>query len=195
MKRGGCNLTVVGAGLLAALAWTCGQAFAAEPSWPAGSYKYVVIDQDVRDVLTEFGQNINIPVKISDQVKGRIRGPLDVATAERFLKTICASHGLVWYFDGSVMHINVASEIETAFIDLRRLQPQELSDKLLKLGYADPRYPIKATTTADVVSVSGPPPYLALIRETVAAMVRSAPRPAREESVPDVPSVRVFRGG
>jgi type II secretory pathway component GspD/PulD (secretin) len=197
MMRRGFSLTLAVTGLLAAAApgWLSGQAQAAEPKWPAGAYKYVVIDQDIRDVLTEFGRNMNIPVKISDQVKGRIHGPLDITTAEQFLKNICASLGLVWYFDGSVMHVNVASEIETAFIDLGRLPPQELSDKLLKLGYADARYPLKTTTNADVVSVSGPPPYLSLVRQTVAAMLRSAPRPAREESVPDEPRVRVFRGG
>jgi type II secretory pathway component GspD/PulD (secretin) len=190
-------LTVAGVRFLSALAlaWPCGQAFAAEPNWPAGLYKYVVIDQDIRDLLVEFGRNIDIPVKMSDQVKGRIHGPFEITTAEQFLKNICASLGLIWYFDGSVMHINVAREIETAFIDLGRLPPNELSAKLVKLGYADPRYPIKTTASADVVSVSGPPPYLSLIRQTVAAMLRSAPRPAREENVPDEPRVRVFRGG
>jgi type III secretion protein C len=170
-------------------------ALAAEPNWPPGIYKYVVIDQDIRDVLIEFGRNLNIPVKLSDQIKGRIRGPLELMSAAEFLKTLCDGHGLVSYFDGAVLHISVASEIQTAFIDLGHLRPQELTDKLDKLGYSDVRYPIKATANADVIAVSGPPPYLALIQQTAAAMMRSAPRPAHEDGFKDEPRVRVFRGG
>jgi len=169
--------------------------FAGEPSWPTGVYKYVVIDQDIRDVLGEFGRNTNVPIKLSDQVKGRIRGPLEPGSAAAFLKTLCDGHGLVWYFDGAVLHVSAANEIQTAFIDLGPLRPQELTDKLAKLGYADIRYPIKATASADVVAVSGPPPYLALIQQTAAAMMRSMPRPAQEDGFKDEPKVRVFRGG
>jgi type III secretion protein C len=181
--------------VVVAVCWHQGAAFAGEPDWPAGIYKYVVIDQDIREVLVEFGRNTNLPIKLSDQVKGRIRGPLEPGSAPGFLKAVCDGHGLVWYFDGAVLHINAASEIQTGFIDLGSLHPQELTDKLAKLGYADARFPIKATANADVVAVAGPPPYLALIQQTAAAMMRSAPRPAREDGFKDEPKVRVFRGG
>ena len=47
---------------------------AADPKWPPGPYKYVVIEQDLKDALLEFGRNINVPVKVSDEVKGKLRG-------------------------------------------------------------------------------------------------------------------------
>src|SRR5262245_2477779 len=75
--------------------------FGKEPGWLAGPYTYVVLNQEVRQVLLEFGQNMNVPVKISDQVQRRkLRGPLTVMAAGEFLKTVCDSAGLVWYFDG-----------------------------------------------------------------------------------------------
>jgi type III secretion protein C len=171
---------------------TCSAA-SAEMKWPQGLYRYVVIDQDIKDVLIEFGSNINVPVRVSDAVTGHLRGPLPITTAEDFLKGLCESNGLVWYFDGSVLHISAAREIETVFIDIGRLRPKELSDKLLKLGIADSRYPVIATANADVLSVSGPPPYVSLVQRTAAAMVRAAvPRQAPSG---DEPRVRVFRGG
>jgi type II secretory pathway component GspD/PulD (secretin) len=187
-------LTLVGVRLtvIASLSLLSGSVASAEIKWRAGPYKYVVIDQDIKDVMIEFGSNINVPVRVSDQVTGHLRGPLPITTAEDFLKGLCESHGLVWYFDGSVLHISAAKEIETVFIDIGRLRPQELSDKLLKLGIADSRYPVIATANADVVSVSGPPPYVSLVQRTAAAMVRAAtPRQAPG----DEPRVRVFRGG
>ena len=49
---------------------------ALDPKWPPGPYKYVVIEQNLKDALIEFGRNINVPVKVSDEVKGKLRGDL-----------------------------------------------------------------------------------------------------------------------
>ena len=57
---------------------------AADPKWPPGPYKYVVIEQDLKDALLEFGRNINVAVKVSDEVKGRLRGDSGSGTAEEF---------------------------------------------------------------------------------------------------------------
>jgi type II secretory pathway component GspD/PulD (secretin) len=179
--------------IMVSLAWPPCSVASAEFKWPTGPYKYVVIDQDIKDVLIEFGSNVNVPIRVSDRVTGHLRGPLPVTTAEDFLKRLCESHGLVWYFDGSVLHISAAKEIETVFIDIGRLRPLELSEKLLKLGIADSRYPVIATANADVLSVSGPPPYVSLVQRTAAAMVRAAT--TRQTPAGDEPRVRVFRGG
>jgi type II secretory pathway component GspD/PulD (secretin) len=197
MLRGTRALIIVAASLVIGTAVSCDQAQATEPGWPKGPYKYVVIDQDIRDVLVEFEQNTKVAVslKMSDAVKGRVRGPLPIVTAEEFLnKTICESHGLVWYFDGKVLYINANSEIESSLIDIGRVRPQELVDSLVELGYADMRYSIQATA-AGLVRVTGPPPYLSLLRQTVAAMMRSPPPPPALDKVPDDPRVKVIRGG
>jgi type II secretory pathway component GspD/PulD (secretin) len=161
---------------------------AADPKWPPGPYKYVVIEQDLKDALLEFGRNINVPVKVSDEVKGKLRGDSGSGTAEEFFKRLVASHGLVWYFDGSVLHVNAASELRTEVIDLGRILPSDVVAKLAKLGIADPRFPIRTTPGASVVSISGPPPYIVLVRQTLAAMARQQVLP------PEDTRVRVFRG-
>ena len=88
-------------------------------------------------------------------------------SAEDFFKRLTAGHGLVWYFDGSVLHVNSASELRTEVIDLGRILPTDVVSKLTKLGIADPRYPIRTTPGSGVVSVSGPPPYIVLVRQTL----------------------------
>jgi type II secretory pathway component GspD/PulD (secretin) len=188
------SLLVVG-GIAATFACPRPSAFAAEPNWPAGPFRYLVIDQDTKDVLQEFGNITNIPVAVSDQVRGHVRGPLPITTAENFLKRICENQGLVWYFDGLKLYVSAASEIDSLMISLGPLRLQELSDRLEKLGIADPRYPLNATQKADMVLVSGPPRYLALVRQTYEAMKQTMiPRKVMENGVGDEPSVRVFRG-
>jgi hypothetical protein len=61
--------------------------------------------------------------------------------AEEFFKRLTAGHGLVWYFDGSVLHINAATELRTEVTDLGRILPTDVVSKPTKLGIADPRYP------------------------------------------------------
>jgi len=168
-------------------------AFGMEPQWPAGPYKYMVIDQDVKGVLVEFGRNVGVPMDVSDQVKGRLRGRLAVAPAREFLDRLCDSYGLVWYFDGAVLHVSAKAEIRTELVSIGRLAPAEVSAKLNALGIADPRFPVRSTQDIGVVSVSGPPPFVSLVRQTLTAL--APPPPVREDSHGDEIRVRVFRGG
>jgi type II secretory pathway component GspD/PulD (secretin) len=160
--------------IVAALAWFIAPLQALEPKWPPGPYKYLVIDQDIRDVLTEFGRHIDAPVEVSDQVNGRLRGGLPAATAKEFLNKLCESYGLVWYFDGTTLHINAKTEIKTLLINTGGLPPDQLTARLNALGIADPRFPVRSTANGDIVSVSGPPPFVALVRQTLTAMASAA---------------------
>jgi type II secretory pathway component GspD/PulD (secretin) len=183
-----------------ALALACaGQpAFGLEPKWSADPYKYIVVDQDLKAVLTEFGRNLDIAVEVSDQVKGRMRGRLPAGTAEQFLSALCESYGLVWYFDGAALHVSAKSESKTELVDVGQLPAADLKalpDKLEKLGIADRRFPLRTTDNVGVISVSGPPTYVSLVRQTLAAMIRSATPPAPEGNQKDEVGVRVFRGG
>jgi type II secretory pathway component GspD/PulD (secretin) len=179
----------------AALA-SAGPALGMEPKWPQGPYKYLVIDQDVKGVLVEFGRNVGSPVVVSDQVKGRLRGQVAVATASagEFLDNLCDSYGLVWYFDGTVLHVNAKSEVRTELVGIGQLSAAEASKKLGALGVADARFAVRGTENANVISVSGPPKFVSLVRQ---AFAMEAPKslPVREDSNGDEVTVRVFRGG
>jgi type II secretory pathway component GspD/PulD (secretin) len=172
-----------------------------EPKWPGGPYRYLVVDQDLRDILTEFGRNLNLGVQISDQVAGRrIRGRLPITTAKEFLTRLCESYGLVWYYDGAKLHINAENELRAEMVSLGQVNPATMKERLQELGIADMRYAITSTgDNSRVLSVSGPPRYLERIREAVAAMQKPvAPAPARNvQEVPngDYKNVRIFRGG
>jgi type II secretory pathway component GspD/PulD (secretin) len=170
--------------IVAALAWFIAPLRALEPKWPPGPYKYLVIDQDIRDVLTEFGHHIDAPVEVSDQVNGRLRGSLPVATAKEFLNKLCESYGLVWYFDGTTLHINAKNEVKTLLINTGGLPPDQLTVRLNALGIADPRFPVRSTASGDIVSVSGPPPFVALVRQTLTAMASTASQPAMANTQP-----------
>jgi type III secretion protein C len=168
-------------------------AYGKEPGWLSNPYTYVVVNQDVRQVLLEFGQNVNVPVKISDQVQRRtLRGPLTVMAAGDFLKTVCDSAGLVWYYDGTVLHINSAGEISRASVDAGIAASPALKKQLENLGVLDDRYPLRIDNASGVISLAGPPPYIAAIKQALVVIAKGTPR---VRDIIEEKRIRVFRAG
>lgn len=167
------------------------RANAAEPRWPAGPYKYITVDQSVTDALVELGRNMRVPMRVSKLVKGRLSAGMPVGTAREFLEEICNRYGLVWHFDGIVMNVATEAEVQTEMIPLDANTAASAEDRLQRLGVIDPRFPIKVSRQDDVVSVSGPPSYVELVRKTLGVPAASSPK--REPG--KVVSIRVFRGG
>ncbi len=161
----------------------------ASPAWFDSSYNYVVLDQDVRVALTEFGRNVGLPVVLSDAVNGRVRGRIEAKSAGEFIDRLAATNGLVWYFDGSVLHVSADKEFITRVIDAGRLRGDVVANEMQNLGLADERFSLRAARNGNVITVSGPPAYINVVSQLVE---RLQPEPV---VAGDDPRVRVFRGG
>jgi type II secretory pathway component GspD/PulD (secretin) len=179
--------SAAGATLILALFATAPES-AASAEWTEKPYHYVVIDQDVRGILTEFGRNLGIPVVLSDKVRGRARGELRAKTAGEFLQRIAEAQDLTWYFDGSVLHVSADEEYATQVMDVG-VDSSALVRELDRLKLSDQRFSIRATPNSQLVGVSGPPAFIAAVRQT-AERLKPPPRVAGDD-----PRVRVFRGG
>ncbi|MER8608951.1 type III secretion protein [Mesorhizobium sp. M1233] len=180
-----CRLAVV-----LALGFGSQPAFAAEPRWPPGPYKYITIDQSVTDALVELGRNMRVPMRVSKLVKGRLSAGMPVGTAREFLEEICNRYGLIWHFDGIVMNVATEAEVQTEMIPLDANMAAGAEDRLSRLGVSDPRFPIKVSKQDDVISVSGPPSYIELVRRTLGVPAT----PSAKQETGKAVSVRVFRG-
>jgi type III secretion protein C len=165
------------------------RAMAATPAWFASPYNYVVLDQDVRVALTEFGRNLGLPVVLSDAVTGRVRGRIEAKTAGEFMDRLTDTNGLTWYFDGSVLHVSADKEFVTRVIDAGRLRGDVVASEMRELGLADERFSLRAARNGNVITVSGPPAYINVVGQLVERM---QPEPV---VIGDDPRVRVFRGG
>lgn len=161
----------------------------AKPGWFDTSYDYVVLDQDIRDALTEFGRNLGVPVVLSDAVKGRVRGRVEAKYAGEFLERLAGANGLTWYFDGSVLHISADTEFATRVIDAGKLSGGAVSARMGELGLADERFSVRSSRDGRVITASGPPAYVTAVDQLVQRM---QPEPV---AIGDDPRVRVFRGG
>lgn len=170
--------------LLAGGALPVSTANAVEPTWPSGPYKYLVVDQDLRDVLTEFGRNVGVVVKVSEALSGRrLRGKMPEGNAEQYVKQLCDSYGVVWFYDGAVLHFSAEAEMRSEQINLGPITSDAITKKLQSKGFIEARYPIRPVDS-HTVSVYGPPPYISFIRQTAIAMQKGHGG-----------KVRVIRGG
>lgn len=178
--------------LLAAFAGTdlkAQQADVSARNWQAQPYRYLVLDQDIRDTLTDFGRNLGLPITLTEAVQGRVRGQIQAATAGEFLDALARSNGLVWYFDGSILNISSDSELQTRVVPTAAGGGQLVVQEIERLGLRDPRFALRVSGDGSVITVSGPPAYIATVGQVATAI---QPEPLADR---DDPRVRVFRGG
>ncbi|WP_274425129.1 type III secretion protein [Chelativorans sp. YIM 93263] len=178
--------------VLAACVCVSAPVLAAEPEWPSGTYKYITIEQPVENALREFGRNVGMPVQVSEQVRGTLNHGMPRGTAQEFLEWICDRYGLVWYYDGTILHVAAEGEVRTEMVKLAAEDMQDVRLRLDGLGVSDPRYPIRLRDE-NILSVSGPPAYIGAVREALGLLSGPATSHIARETERSGP-VRVFRG-
>ena len=141
---------------------------AAPIPWKLPKYTLVARDMDLRTALDTFAVAEGLSVVMSQSVTGVFSGDFkDVAPAD-FLNKIATTHNLIWYYDGAALYLYGAGEIATMLIDLQYMKAGEVRSMLAELGVEDSRFPLKKTSNDELVMVSGPPRYVALVSEMIA---------------------------
>ena len=163
------------AALSVALTFSCSPGYTEEPHWPTATYDYVVVDEDLRNVLSQFGINIGVRIVMSDAVQGRVRGGFPPAPPRDFLVNLSRAFGLDWYFDGAVISVSAASEAQTRILPLQGVPLTTLQNGLTAAGLSDPRFQLRAGLAPDVAVISGPPRYLAVVQQAASAMALEKP--------------------
>jgi type III secretion protein C len=139
---------------------------ATEPPWGNEPFGYVTVEQDLTELLREFASQFGIPITVSSNVFGVVRGRLPAQPPRQFLDNLARLYGLLWYYDGFVLHISGIDEAESQIIRLDGMGIEQLTRSLEELGVLDARFPWRVSPSMDVLYVSGPPRYVELIRST-----------------------------
>ena len=130
-------------------------------------YNYTVIDQDLRDVLRQFGANLGLRVTVSDAVQGRVRGRKVTLPPAAFLDELAKEFGFDWYYDGYTLFVTANNESVTKAINLGGEGFTTLQDNLKALGIADDRFQLRPLPGGDAVLVAGPPRYVELVEQAL----------------------------
>lgn len=181
--RTGCKCAVVMACLALSVLWMH-SARAMQMRWPEGTLKYLVIDQSLTDVFQHFSSHLNVPISLSKRVsQHKIAGRIPPMGAKDFLEWLCTRHSLVWYFDGTVLHIEPQSEFRRRVIASFGLPETAIMERLAVLDAADSRFTVKSAEDNSRVVVDGPPSFAAQVQRVVAQLVTEpvAAQPAKAE--------------
>ncbi|MEN2396466.1 type III secretion protein [Pseudomonas halotolerans] len=161
-----------------------------QPSWFTRPYAYVLVAQDVRDALEEFGHNMGLTVVMSDKVRGQSRSRIRAETAGDFLTALCDFNGLAWYFDGNVLYLSSDAETDTRIFKVQGRQLEQLQDYVASRDVYGKPMSVRVGPDGDELFISGPPAWLAMIGQYHDQQLTSTPMAATRER-----GVRVFRGG
>lgn len=161
-----------------------------QPSWFTRPYAYVLVEQDVRGALEEFGHNMGLSVVMSDKVRGQSRSRVRAETAGDFLAALCDFNGLAWYFDGNALYLTADAETDTRIFKVHGRQLEQLQEYVASRDVYGKPMSVRTGPDGDELFVSGPPAWLAMIEQHQNQQLTSTPMAATRER-----GVRVFRGG
>ena len=138
------------------------------PAWRMPTYTLVARDMDLRTALDSFAIAQGLSIVMSDAVGGRFSGDFKDVPTDEFLEKMATAHNLTWYYDGAALYLYGAGEIQTLLLDLQYMKAGELRTLLADLGVEDARFPLRTASNDELIMVSGPPRYVAIVSETIA---------------------------
>ena len=136
--------------------------------WKTKDYTLVAHDMNLRTALDTFAVAEGLSIVMSAEVQGTFSGSFKNVPCMEFLEKIATAHNLIWYYDGAALYVYAAGEVAAILVDLKYMKSDEVGAMLADLGVEDPRFPIKTTSGGDLIMVSGPPRYVALVAELIA---------------------------
>ncbi|WP_425452816.1 type III secretion system outer membrane ring subunit SctC [Trinickia dinghuensis] len=183
-RRRMAGVALAGSLALAATAFLPSAARAAQVHWKTSVVDYEAQGKDIKDVLRDFGGVEGIPTRIASELSGTVSGKFHLRP-RRFLDTLAASFGFVWYYDGEVLDITTASDLQSTLVKLDTANTGQLREELDRLHIADPRFPIVYDASQGTALVSGPPRYVKMVQDVADRLETNAVHRAGTE-------VRVF---
>ncbi|MBR1588328.1 MAG: type III secretion system outer membrane ring subunit SctC [Kiritimatiellae bacterium] len=138
------------------------------PAWRTPTYTLVARDMDLRTAFDTFAVSQGLSIVMSESVAGRFSGDFRDEPTDEFLDKMATVHNLTWYYDGAALYLYGAGEVQTLLLDLQYMKAGELRKLLADLGVEDARFPLRTASNDELIMVSGPPRYVAIVSETVA---------------------------
>lgn len=141
-----------------------GAANAMPVRWRSTVVHVVLEGKDLKDVLRDFAASQGVATSIAGNVQGTVTGRFDLSP-QRFLDTLAATFGFVWFYDGNILSITNANDMTRQVLPLDHASIGELRSALRQIGMDDKRFPIFYDEVSGTVLVSGPAQYVQIVTD------------------------------
>jgi type III secretion protein C len=160
---------------------------AADISWSKETVRYAAVEpKDLRVFLNEFAVQQGMAISIDPEVKGELTGRYSLSPRS-MMELLARTFGLVYYYDGKLLHVSLSSSVESEILQLGETTPAQFKQMLDQLGISDSRYPLAVDAERNTVMISGPRRMVQLARQAAQSPERRA---ARAEA--PISSTRIF---
>ena len=132
-------------------------------------FTYFADSQELSTVLSSFARTEGYIADFTVGVQGKVSGRFKAVSGQTFLKGIQDAFDVNWYIMGNTLHFYNSRESARTFLSPRTCSAAELYKVLSKSGVFSPQLPARLNEAGDVISFSGPPAYLNLIRSAALA--------------------------
>ncbi len=169
------------------------QVCAAEIEWSNVPFQHISENQPIDNLLKDLFISQGLILSISDAVKGNTVSGKFNQPAHKVFEQLTSTFDLIWYFDGHIVYIYRANEVENITIALKHISTMRFKQILNQMMITDERFPLRCYPTEKVVLAFGPKAYIKRIEDT-AKMVdtrQNAVEEAKLNAKP--PIIRVFR--
>ncbi len=139
----------------------------AAPAWLDEKYGYFAQGESLRGLLYDFAASVSVPAIISPGIDAVISGNAPAVQAGDFLAETTKTYDLSWIYDGTTLYVYNANEIEQKVIDLPYVLAGKFQDYMEEADIHGTPLSWKLIPTQDVLQVSGPPRFVALVGEAV----------------------------
>ncbi len=105
--------------------------------WQGEPFVFYSRGTPLKSVIEDVGRNYGIPIEVSTQVGDTFSGKIEGQTPKQILTQLANHYGLVWYYDGDLLHVYKAREVANEVISLSSLSNQSATRYVAKAGFLD----------------------------------------------------------
>jgi type III secretion protein C len=135
-------------------------------------YEVMSETKNVKDLLRGLAGAYGITAVIDEEISA---SPIQLGSKfklppQQFLDFLVNTNGLIWFYDGSLLHVERATQAQTEVIRLTNASERKIRKALQQLGLLDQKPPLSCSVNAGIVRVSGPRAYIRIVKDTVKAL-------------------------
>ena len=141
-------------------------------TWRTPDYSVLAEAVPASELLRTFATRQGITLQISDQATVKISGDFQKIPTRQFLDAVCEAGELLWFWDGSRLHIDAAAEGQTRLLNVEALTPEQAVGVFQSLGFeSGPAARVFAVRgVAGVITLSGGKRFLDIAEPVIKAL-------------------------
>lgn len=136
-----------------------------ELPFSSAKYYHFAKNQNLTELIQDFFAIQNITVVVSPSVNANVNGRFSQMEPKEFWDYITKAYNLIWFFDGKIMFVYSAKELQTKIFRMDIDSIVTLASILSRLGFSASDFSYRAIHEANILIVTAPPQYLTVMSD------------------------------